>query len=116
MNKLKRICNGVLAIVVNSEVFKALNTIVTIIVASLTVVGIALVIGMGIVLLVPPHSHDTEDSEHQLECRLLALELERDKTAWEDIPKGVGHNLKSVESEAYFKAYNLFNITCTDVH
>jgi len=57
-----------------------------------------------------------KEENHKWQCEILALELELNRVAWEESPKMVGWNLKSPEADNYFKSYNLFNITCTDVH
>ena len=62
------------------------------------------------------YDHETEDERKKWTCEVLAVELEISRTAWEDAPKKTGYNLKSDVAADYFKSYNLFNTTCTDVH
>ena len=61
------------------------------------------------------YDHETEDERKKWTCEVLAVELEISRTAWEDAPKKTGYNLKSDVAADYFKSYNLFNTTCTDV-
>ena len=79
-----------------------------------TVLIAALIIFINVQVFL--HHHETGDERKKWTCEILAVELEISRKAWEDVPKKTGYNLKSDVAADYFKSYNLFNTTCTDVH